>query len=96
MSLAPGSTAWLLGHEIRLAFRGARARAGRRRVGLVVWLPMLVLLAMMLLLGAILGVWLIDYQVPVNTQTMVIATADRKSTRLNSSHPSKSRMPSSA
>ena len=49
------------------------------------------------LLVAAAGIYVaIQYYQKVSTQNAVAVVTDRKSTRLNSSHPSRSRMPSSA
>ena len=42
------------------------------------------------------GLWLIVYSIPKQNTKISIVEQDRKSTRLNSSHPTTSRMPSSA
>ena len=59
--------------------------------GLVV-MPFLPGDSMLFVVGAMCGVGLMDYGLSV----ALLVTADRKSTRLNSSHSSVSRMPSSA
>ena len=48
------------------------------------------------LVEKIMGVWAFFEQYPRNCKGMKPSLVDRKSTRLNSSHPSSSRMPSSA
>ena len=42
------------------------------------------------------GARLISGHIPMMDKTEIASTIDRKNTRLNSSHPSRSRMPSSA
>lgn len=49
----PGSALWLLGHEVRLAWRGLLARRGRR--GLTAWAPMVIFVGVMLAAGVPLG-----------------------------------------
>jgi ABC-2 type transport system permease protein len=49
----PGSATWLLGHEIRLAWRGLLARRGRR--GFAAWAPPAIFIVALLAAGVPLG-----------------------------------------
>ncbi|MBO9559695.1 MAG: hypothetical protein J7515_14085 [Caulobacter sp.] len=68
---APGSTLWLLGHEMRLYWRNFRAgRAGRGARGLI----SLVIVAAMLVGGGVLAaLGLHDVQVPINPISISLA-----------------------
>ena len=69
--IAPGSTLWLLAHEMRLYWRNFRAgRAGRRARGMV---SLLVIGAMLLGGGVLAALGLHGIDVPINPVSISIA-----------------------
>ncbi|RAK60630.1 hypothetical protein DJ021_12835 [Phenylobacterium hankyongense] len=74
MSLAPGSTAWLLRHELRLTLRGLLARRSKGRGG-TIWLTLAVPLLLAAVAGAPLGLVLREVDVPMIPASILIADA---------------------
>jgi ABC-2 type transport system permease protein len=71
--LAPGSTLWLLRHELRLSLRGLLARRGKGGRGIRVWITVGLLGVLMLAAGVPLGLALRHADMPMTPAAMLIA-----------------------
>jgi ABC-2 type transport system permease protein len=72
--LAPGSTVWLLRHELRLSLRGLLAGRARGRAGMI-WATVALPVLLMAVGGAPLGFALRDVEMPMTPAAMLIAGA---------------------